>query len=169
MNKMLKIILSATVFLGVFTISCSTETNQNPWIGKPAPDFQYQDADGQSVSLSNFRGRPVLINFWATWCYPCRIEIPYILQVYNKWSDDGLVLLTINDGESPSRVGEFMQSQGLSFPVLLDIKGSIAQNYNVVGLPTTFFIDKDGIIQDVKVGAFRSVAEIEGKLGKIMP
>jgi len=168
MNKMLKIILSATVFLGVFTISCSTETNQNPWIGKPAPDFQYQDADGQSVSLSDFRGRPVLINFWATWCYPCRIEIPYILQVYNKWSDDGLVLLTINNGESPSRVGEFMQSQGFSFPVLLD-RGNIAQSYDVVGLPTTVFIDEDGIIQDVKVGAFRSVAEIEGKLGKIMP
>jgi len=169
MNKMLKIILIITVFLGLFITSCSTETNQNPWIGQPAPDFQYQDADGQSVSLSDFRGKPVLINFWATWCSPCRIEIPYILQVYDKWSDNGLMLLTINNGESASQVGEFMQSQGLSFPVLLDIRGSIVQSYNIVGLPTTFFIDKDGIIQYVKVGAFRSVAEIESGLSKIIP
>ena len=169
MNKILKIILIVTVVLGLFITSCSTETNQNPWIGKPAPDFQYQNADGQSASLSDLRGKPVLINFWATWCFPCRIEIPYILQVYDKWSDKGLMLLTINTGESPSRVGEFMQSQGFSFPVLLDIRGSIAQSYNIVGLPTTFFSDKDGIIQDVKVGAFRSVAEIESGLSKIMP
>ena len=157
------------VVSGLFIASCSTGTNQNLGIGKPAPDFQYQDADGQFVSLSDLQGKPVLINYWATWCSPCRVEMPYLQQVYTGWSGKGLVLLAINNGESPSRVGEFMQSQGFSFPVLLDTRGSIAQSYGIVRLPTTFFIDKDGIIQDMKVGAFRSVAEIESGLSKIMP
>ena len=169
MNKMLKVILLLMVVSGLFIASCSTGTNQNPVIGEPAPDFQYQDADGQSVSLSDLQGKPVLINFWATRCSPCRMEMPYLQQVYTEWSGKGLVFLAINNGDSASRVGEFMQSQGFSFPVLLDTRGSITQSYNIVGLPTTFFIDKDGIIQDLKVGAFRSVAEIESRFSKIMP
>ena len=169
MNKILKVILLLIVVSGLFIASCSTGTNQNPVIGKPAPDFHYQDTDGQSVSLSDLRGKPVLINFWAMWCSPCRVEMPYLQQVYTEWSGNGLVFLAINNGDSASQVGEFMQSQGLSFPVLLDTRGSITQSYNIVGLPTTFFIDKDGIIQDLKVGAFLSVAEIESRLSKIMP
>ncbi len=169
MNKMLKVILVIILVPGLLITGCSDNPNQVAQVGIPAPDFQYQDADGQSFSLSDLRGNPVLINFWATWCSPCRIEMPYLQQIYDRFSGKGLVLLAINNGESSSRVGEFMQSQGFSFPVLLDIRGSIAQSYNIVGLPTTFYIDKDGIIQDMKVGAFRSVAEIENGLSKIMP
>jgi len=168
-NKRLKVILVIILALGLIITGCSTGTNQDPWIGKPAPDFQFQNLEGQLTSLSDLQGKPVLINFWAVRCPPCRMEMPYLQQVYDGWSGKGLVFLAINNGESPSQIGEFMQSQGFSFPVLLDTRVNIAQEYNIQYIPTTFFIDKNGIIQDMKVGAFSSKEEIEKSLNKIIP
>jgi len=148
----------------------STPTpTQGTKIGNLAPNFQLQNLDGQTVSLSNLRNKPVLINFWATWCSPCRSEMPYIQEIYEEWSDKGLVVLAINMGESSSKVDEFMQSHNLSFTVLLDTKQDVAQRYNITGIPTTFFVDKDGIIQAAKIGAYRDKAEIEKSLSKIIP
>ena len=174
MNKILKLILLIMLISGSLVTGCSSDSTpstptEGTQVGDLAPDFQYQDADGQSASFSDFRGKSVLINFWATWCSPCVYEMPYIQQVYNEWSGNGLVVVAINVGDSPSQVGEFMQSQGLSLPVLLDRGRSIAQKYNIQYFPSTFFIDKDGIIQEVKVGAFSSAAEIESRLSKIIP
>lgn len=167
MNRMLIVVIILT--LGLLIASCGGETSQNPWIGKPAPDFQFQGSDDeQPVSLSDLKGKPVLINFWATRCGPCRVEMPYLQQVYDEWQVKGLLLLAINIGESPSEIAEFMQSQELSFPVLLDSEGEIAQKYNIQYIPSTFFIDKDGIIQDMRVGSFQSKAEIESSLSKLI-
>ena len=160
MSRMLKlsaIILSLVVLLA----GCG---GQNPLLGKPAPDFQLSSLDGQPVSLSDLKGSPVLLNFWATWCGPCRGEMPYLQQIYEKWQVMGLVLLAINIGESSSDVGEFMQDQGLSLPVLLDSEGEISAQYGIEYIPATFFIDSEGIVQEVKVGAFQSTAEIEESL-----
>ena len=140
---------------------------QGTRVGNLAPDFRLQSLDGQATSLSDLQGKPVLINFWATWCRPCVSEVPYIQEVYEEWSGKGLVVLAINIGESPSKVKEFLQSYNLSFPVLLDTKQDVAQKYNIRGIPTTFFIDKDGIIQDLRIGAFSSKAEIERSLSKL--
>ena len=167
MNTGLKVVPVIILTLGMLLAGCAGGTSQNPWIGKPAPDFQLSTLNGQPVSLSDLRGKPVLVNFWATWCLPCRGEMPYIQQIYDEWQAKGLVLLAINIGESPSQVAKFMQSQGLSLPVLLDGKGNIAVMYNVRAIPTTFFIDRDGIIKDMKVGAFQSKAEIESSLSKL--
>ncbi len=164
MNKMLKVILVILIVLGSITTSCQSEA---PEVGKPAPDFQLNTLDGQPTSLSNLKGKPVLINFWQIRCPPCRMEMPYLQQIYDEWSDKGLVLLAINIGESPSQVAEFMQSQRLSFPVLLDMEGKIAERYSIRAIPTSFFIDRDGIIQDMKVGAFQSKGEIESSLSKL--
>jgi len=142
---------------------------QGPAIGKLAPDFQLSSLDGQSISLSDFRGKPVLLNFWASWCGPCRLEMPFIQQIYEEWSDKGLVVLTVNLQEDPGRVKEFVESFGLSFPVLLATNQEVPLAYNIRGIPATFFIDKNGIIQDIKIGAFSSGAEIERRLGKIIP
>ncbi len=142
---------------------------QGPEVGKLAPDFKLQNLDGQSISLSDLQGKPVLLNFWATWCPPCRAEMPYIQQIYEEWSDKGLEVLAIDIGESSSKVKEFLQSQGLSIPVLLDTEKNVAQEYNITGIPTTFFIDKDGIIQEKVIGAFPSKGAIEKNLSKIMP
>ncbi|MFC1969339.1 TlpA family protein disulfide reductase [Chloroflexota bacterium] len=121
------------------------------------------------VSLSDLQGKPVMLNFWATWCGPCRFEMPFVQEVFEDrgWSDQGLVLLTVDSGESSSKVGEFMKDNDYSFPVILDTKRNIVQKYSVRGIPTTFFIDKEGIIKDVKIGAFPNKSELESKLSII--
>ena len=142
---------------------------QGTKVGNLAPDFQLQNLEGDPVSLSELRGKPVILNFWATWCSPCVHEMPYLQQVYEEWSGKGLVLLAINIGATSSKVTEFLQGHSLFLPVLLDTKQDIARRYNIQYIPTTFFIDKDGIIQVVKVGAFPNKEAIETDLSKIMP
>jgi len=97
--------------------------------------------------------------------------MPFIQGIFKdeEWSDKGLVILAIDIGESPSTVKGFVKNYGLSFPVLLDTNQDVALKYDIRAIPTTFFIDKDGIIQGMKVGAFSSKAEIEKNLGKIIP
>jgi len=138
-------------------------------VGKLAPDFELQSLDGKTVSLSDFRGKAVLLNFWATWCGPCRAEMPFLQQVHEEWADKGLVILAVNIGEGQSEVEEFMEEFGLSFLALLDTDREVALQYNVRAIPTTYFIDKEGVIQELKVGTFSSKAEIVGQLDKIIP
>ena len=171
MNKMLKVILTIMLTLGLLIAGCSSGPAVAR-VGEPAPDFQLQDLDGQTISLSDFRGRPVLLNFWATGCIPCRDEMSYIQEIHEERSDtssSSLVVLTINPGESHATVEDFMNFYHLSLPVLFDIKGVAWQGYNIQFIPTTFLIDKDGIIQDKVIGAFPSKAAIENRLAKIMP
>jgi len=138
-------------------------------VGNLAPDFQLHNLEGKPVSLSDFRGKSVILNFWATWCGPCVFEMPYLQQVYEEYSANGLVLLAVNIDASSSKVTKFLQGHNLSLPVLLDTKQNVARRYNTRYIPTTFFIDKDGIIQVVKVGAFPNKEAIEGDIDKIMP
>ena len=167
------IALAAALTLGLVVSGCPGQSTPNggvtgpPEIGKLAPDFELVTLDGKTVVLSQLFGRAVMVNFWATWCMPCRYEMPYIQQVYEDWPEEELVVLTINVGESSSRVSQFMRSEGFSFPVLLDSDGSVAQRYNVQGIPTTFFIDKYGFIQNITVGSFQSRAEIEAILSQL--
>ena len=188
MNRAKKVVLVITLALvltvGFSMSGCSSESNEGgpalgritacsmgagPQVGRLAPDFQFQSPEGQATSLGDQRGEPVILNFWATWCGPCVREMPYLQQVYEEWSDKGLVLLAIDIGETSSQVKEFLQSHDLSLPVLLDTKRDAAGRYNIRYVPTTFFIDRDGTIQAVKVGAFPNKEAIEGDLNKIMP
>ena len=164
MSKTLTAILAIILSLGILCTGCSS---QSPEVGKPAPDFQFQGADGQPISLSDLQGSPVLLNFWATWCGPCAYEMPYLQQIWDGWQDKGLLLLAINVSESPSDVEGFMQSHGFSFPVLLDSAGTLAEQYGALYLPASFFIDKEGILQEVHVGPFQSTAEIEENLSPL--
>ena len=166
MKKKLTAIIAILLLLGVIITACPNEVPA-PEVGKIAPDFELNSLDGQTVTLSQLFGRPVMVNFWATWCMPCRYEMPYIQQVYEDWPEEELVLLIINIQESSSRVAQFMRGEGFSFPVLLDSNGSVAQRYNVQGIPTTFFIDKYGFIQNITVGSFQSRAEIEAILSQL--
>ncbi len=176
MNRVLSAILVLILTAGLLIAGCSSPSKpegsgQAPQVGKLAPDFQLAGLDGQAVSLSDFRGRPVFLNFWATWCGPCRHEMPFIQEIFEEkeWSDKGLVILAIDIGESSTQVREFIESNSLFFPVLLDTDKEVASEYNIRGIPTSFFIDKDGIIQVMKIGAFPSKAAIEKDLDKIIP
>ena len=141
-----------------------------PQVGKLAPDFKFTDAEGKSVSLSDLRGKSIMLNFWATWCGPCKYEMPLIEDLAHdkEKAEKGLILLTINSGESADTVRRFMKEQGFSFPVLLDIQKSITRAYNVRAIPTTFFIGQDGIISKIKLGAFMNESELEQILNKVM-
>ena len=168
MNKVLIAILVPILSLGLMITGCSPSA---PQVGRPAPDFQLPNLARQSVSLSDLRGKPIFINFWASWCGPCRAEMPFIQAIFDdeELSGEGLVILTINIGESSSTAKSFMESLSLSFPVLLDTSGEVAQKYKIRAIPTTFLVGKDGIIKAIKFGAFTGKADIEKYLSKIIP
>ena len=146
-------------------------------VGYRAPDFELQTLDGQTVKLSALRGKPVLVNFWATWCPPCKAEMPYLQQINDEWKDKGLILLAIDligtkSGtvtETPDVVRKFMADYNLSMIVPLDDGLKTAKAYAVTAIPSTFLIDIDGVIRYKKIGAFANKAEIEAALPLIMP
>ena len=149
-------------------VDCEESTGAEPAAGDLALDFRFQDAVGTTFSLSDFRGRLVMLNFWGTWCGYCEMEMPYIQQTYEEWPSDEVVLLTIDKGEEPATVAEFMQGQGVSFPVVVDRERKVVTQYQVDGIPRTFFIDEDGIIQYIKIGRFHSYEHIEDVLNQII-
>ncbi|MFC2005487.1 redoxin domain-containing protein [Chloroflexota bacterium] len=173
MGKISKAILLVILIIVLLVAGCSGVYDGSgssvARVGEPAPDFQLQNLDGQTIYLSNFQGKPVLINFWTTWCPPCRNEMPYMQQIHEEWSGKGLVLLAIDIGERSSTVEEFMQSYNLSLPVLLDTERVVTKKYGINAIPVTFFIDKDGIIREKIVGAFPNKRSIEQHLSKIVP
>lgn len=112
--------------------------------GQPAPDFTLTYGDGETVKLSDWHGRPVVINFWATWCSPCRAEMPEIVEAFERYQGEGLVVVGVNVMESAEKASDFAEEFGMTFPVALDSRGEIQQLYQVRGLPTTLFIDREG-------------------------
>lgn len=132
-------------------------TNPTPASQKDeAPDFALLNLDGETVRLSDYRGKAVMINFWATWCDACVSEMP-MLEAVAKQYPDQLVILALNRDEARSDVAVFRDDNGLTFPILLDAGGKVFDLYQMRGLPTSVFIDPDGNIQAVQIGAFPSV------------
>jgi cytochrome c biogenesis protein CcmG/thiol:disulfide interchange protein DsbE len=113
--------------------------------GQPAPDFELKSLDGQSLKLSDFRGKAVLLNFWATWCGPCKIEMPWFVDLQKEYGPQGLQILGVAmDDSSDDDIAKFVREMGVNYPILLG-KEAVGQSYGGVGvLPTTFFIDRDG-------------------------
>ena len=153
---------------GVQAITLSASpTGPAPRLEREAPDFTLRTLDGQDVKLSDFRGRPVWINFWATWCPPCRAETPDIQEVYENHESDGLVVLAISIGESPSTVSDYVKRTGTTFTTGVDQTTSIAAQYRIVGIPTHFFIDREGVIREWRIGSM-SKKTMENKVKEIM-
>ena len=117
-----------------------------PVVGAPAPDFTLADVSGTQVSLSDFKGQVVLLNFWATWCPPCKLEMPTLQQHYVDFKDQGLVVVGVEAGEPKAEVQAFAAEQQLTFPILPDEKSAVTDQYRVLALPTTFVIDRQGVI-----------------------
>ncbi|MFC1898978.1 peroxiredoxin family protein [Chloroflexota bacterium] len=169
--KMLLVILGIALYLGLVMSGCAPVPEQdNQGFGEfTAPDFQLQNLQGETISLGGLQGSPVLINFWATWCPPCRSEMPYIQEIYEDWADEGLVVLAVNIEEDHKTAEEFMQDNNLSFTVLLDESREVAGSYGISGIPTTFFVGINGMIQDTHIGAFSNTEQIESILNRIIP
>ena len=128
-----------------------------PAIARPggaAPDFALPSIDGSTVRLSDLRGQVVFINFWATWCTPCREEMPLMQEVYEQYRDRGLVILAVDMEEDERLVRRWVEQGGYSFTFLLDSDGAQVKRYNVTGAPASYLLSRDGVIREVKVGPF---------------
>lgn len=138
----------------------------SPREGFSAPDFTLDLLDGGQVTLSALRGQVVVINLWASWCPPCRAEMPAIERVYREYRDQGLEVLAVNTTYQ-DRIEDaqaFIQEFGLTFPIPLDRTGSVSNRYQLRGLPSTFFVDRRGVIGSVVVGGPMSEALIRSKI-----
>lgn len=123
-----------------------------PFVGAQAPDFTSVTVDGERISLKDFQGQIVVLNFWATWCLPCREEMPALEARYEKYKHLGFVILAIDFDEPSEVVRSFRDEFGLTFPVLLDPGAEIQKLYRVRGYPTSYFVDRDGTIQVQHIG-----------------
>ena len=123
--------------------------------GNIAPDFELNTLDGKSIKLSDFRGQKVIINMWATWCPPCRAEMPDMQKFYDNYKDENATVIAINmttSEKSEDRIHEFLDELGITFPVVLDKQNKVGQMYQVHALPTSYIIDSEGIIQQKVTG-----------------
>jgi peroxiredoxin len=131
-----------------------------PHMGFLAPDFALETSAGETIRLSELRGRPVVLNIWASWCGPCRAEMPALERVYQAYQEQGLEILGLNSTAQDNRqqAQAFVVEQGLTFPIVYDTDGEATRLYAVRALPTTYFIDAQGIIQEVVTGGPMSEA-----------
>ena len=142
------------------------ERVESPVEGNPAPDFQLPDINGFNYRLSDFAGRVVVLNFWASWCTPCKVEMPAFQSAAGEYSIDEVIILGINVTNQDELVNvlAFLEENGITFPVLLDQAGSTSNLYQVFSMPTTYFIDKEGTIRKVIIGGPVSKAAIRAEI-----
>jgi thiol-disulfide isomerase/thioredoxin len=142
----------------------------NPQVGFTAPGFTLDSLTGSPMALSDLRGKVVVLNLWASWCPPCRAEMPALDALYQKLRDQGLVVLGVNtafqDDEAGARAA--IRDWGLSFPIVFDRDGATSRQYRLQAMPTTFFIGRDGVIRDMVLGGPMSEALIASKIEKLM-
>jgi len=141
-----------------------------PQKGFLAPEFKLETSAGQSIALTDYRGKAVLVNVWATWCPPCRAEMPTIEKVYQEYQNQGLVVLGVDSTiqDDPTAIAPFIKQYDITFPILLDINGEASNLYELHSLPTSFFIGRDGIIKEVVVGGPMSEALLRTNIEEIM-
>ena len=149
--------------------SATTGAPPSPREGFSAPDFTLDLLGGGQISLSDLRGKVVLVNFWATWCPPCRAEMPAIEKVYRSFGPLELEVLAVNltNQDNEAAVDAFAQELGLTFPIPLDRSGDVSARYILRGLPSSYFIDREGVIRSVVVGGPMNEALIQSKIEEL--
>lgn len=162
-------ILALLLLALAFAVYSSVFKEKGPEVGKAAPNFSLKQFDDDTFKkLSDYRGKAVVLNFWGSWCVPCKTEMPALERQYQRFKDKGLVIVGINIGESPIVVEPFVQSVGVTFPIWLDSERIVTQLYRISPIPHTFFIDKDGIIRDTYIGEMTETI-MYNKIQKILP
>jgi len=179
MQLILRRSLYAIILLaGLVWIFASADKNNSatagripaPQKGFLAPEFKLETSDSQSIALSDYRGKAVLINLWATWCPPCRAEMPTIEKMYQEYQSQGLIVLGVNSTaqDDPSAIAPFVSQYNITFPILLDVSGEASNLYELRSLPTSFFIGRDGVIKEVVVGGPMSEALLRTNIAEII-
>ncbi len=135
------------LFAGILVAPASSNSRM-----EIAPDFTLMNRSGEMVSLNDFRGQVVLINFWATWCTPCRKEMPFLEQIYQRYERLGVTLLGVNVEDGPEEAKAFLKETPVSFPVLFDMDKSVSSLYGVEAMPTTILVDRQGNVRFVHYG-----------------
>jgi peroxiredoxin len=153
------------------TSSLDEQSYSVPSIGKAVPNFSLITLDGNQVSLSDFKGKAVFINLWASWCPPCRLEMPDIQAAYEKYQTQDLVVLGINitNQDNLADARAFVEEFKLTFPILLDESGEVSAGlFRLLALPTSFFIDSEGILQRIQIGAIPT-KNLDTYISEILP
>lgn len=164
MKRNVAVVLATVALLGLLGMA-----GRPPLVGGPAPEIALKDLQGQEVKLSDLRGKIVLLNFWATWCKPCKEEMPAMQASYDKLRGQGLVVLAVNELEDTEKVIEHIRSYGHTFPVVMDHDNHVANRYGVVGLPASFLIDRHGIVRERIFGSLlteQRIAEMVRQYGE---
>jgi cytochrome c biogenesis protein CcmG, thiol:disulfide interchange protein DsbE len=167
------ILLAALAWIFISADRAGTSTAGEipaPRQGFLAPDFTLNTPDGEVVTLSKLRGQVVLVNLWATWCPPCRAEMPAIEKIYNGYKDQGFIALGVDltYQDDPFAIMPFVQENKLSFPILIEEIGDVAKKYELRSLPSSFFIDREGIIQEVVIGGPMSEALLRTRVESLL-
>jgi peroxiredoxin len=165
-----------TVLVGVVLLAALTALpafdswsmgSRVPTVGMQAEDFRLIDLEGKQQSLSQYRGKTVLLNFWATWCKPCTTEMPAMQTAYDKLRDKGFVVLAVNELEDDARVREHIKQYGHTFPVLMDRDNKVANQFGVFGLPVSVFLDQEGRVQEYLKGGLLTEQKIDEIVARI--
>ena len=165
MKKFIFLFLSLALFTTAGPVFCLGQMSSG---GSPAPGFTLKDLSGRSFSLSDTRGKVVILDFWATWCPPCRMEIPHFQALYEEYKDEGLVVVGIAlDRGGAAAVKPFIESNGVSYPILIGDQNVQASYGGIRGIPTTFIIDRHGRIMEKLVG-YRSKEVFESKIKDLL-
>jgi peroxiredoxin len=163
--KMKTTIIAVVAWFAVNPVSWSA-----PPAKAPGPDFTLRDLDGKAHKLSDYRGKVVVLNFWATWCPPCRAEMPSMERTYAALNKKPFTIIGVEVGEEWETVQTFVAQTGVSYPILLDTDSSVSHKWSVVGLPTSYIIDPQGRVVDVIVGGRDwSTPAMRDRLAKLLP
>lgn len=157
----------AAVLLGYPVLDGWSMGSRVPVVGAPVENFQLVDLDGKTHSLTQYRGKIVLVNFWATWCKPCTTEMPAMQASFDKLRDKGFVVLAVNELEDDAKVREHIKQYGHTFPVLMDRDNKVANQFGVFGLPVSVFIDQEGRVQEYIKGGLLTEQMINEVVVKI--
>ena len=154
-------IVIVVAVLGLSALDGWSMGSRVPAVGMQAEDFRLVDLEGKPQSLSQYRGKVVLVNFWATWCKPCTTEMPAMQSSFDKLRDKGFVVLAINELEDDAKVREHIKQYGHTFPVLMDRDNKVANQFGVFGLPVSVFVDEKGVVQEYIKGGLLTEQKIQ--------